>query len=692
MSTITEQLGRDLAGRYRLEAGLGTGASAHVYAAFDGRLRRRVAVKLLHPGLSGDAAFLRRFSAEAQAVAALNHPNVLQVFDWGEEEDGPFLVLEYLGGGSLRDLLDQGHRLTPAQAAAVGAGVARGLAYAHRRGLVHRDVKPANVLFDAEGGVRIADFGLARALAEAAWTEPQGAVLGTARYASPEQAEGRSLDGRSDVYSLALVLYEAVTGRVPFSADTTVATLMARIGATLPPAPELGPLAPILAQAAISEPVVRLDADELAEDLEVLGRALPAPGALPLAPRPLELSLDDTPNGSGEAPSRRKSPRRSSGRDGAPSRTPSPDAGLEDLTELGTSSARRGARSERARADRQYETDRHETDQHETDQHWDGQRWVHEHAADQPFVDEDGVEEQAADKRRPRRLRRTVLAVVLLLVLGAGAFVADRLVHSGIPVPAVAGRSVTAAEKALVAQHLRAQSTRAYSSAVPAGMVLSQRPKPGVRAKAGTPVKLVVSQGHAPVAVPQLVGESQSQATAALSSVHFAANVTPAYSETVPAGTVISASPASGTAPYGASVALQVSEGPHPRQIPQFSSSTTWAGASAALTGLRLSPIEERAYSDQVPAGEIIATAPSEGAGGVAVGSRVTVTVSLGPRLVTVPPVSNLSIAQALAALQAEGLNATEQIGPPLSTQATTTDPAPGTKVRPGTPITLYVK
>ena len=163
-----------------------------------------MAVKILHAALAEDEAFLRRFRAEAQAAAALNHPNVMAVYDWGHD-DVPFLVTEYLGGGSLRTMLDQGRLLSPAQALMVGLEASRGLDYAHRRGFVHRDIKPANLLFDEEARLRIADFGLARALAEAAWTEPQGAVLGTARYASPEQARGETLDGRSDVYSLALV-------------------------------------------------------------------------------------------------------------------------------------------------------------------------------------------------------------------------------------------------------------------------------------------------------------------------------------------------------------------------------------------------------------------------------------------------------------------------------------------------------
>ena len=196
---LADRVGRVLGGRFRLVSPIGSGASAHVFLAHDVVLGRRVAVKVLHPALAGDVPFLRRFRAEAQAAATLNHPHITQIFDWGEDDDGPYLVLEYLGGGSLRDMLDAGHRLSPAQAAAVGAQAADALDYAHRRGLVHRDVKPANFLFEEEGRLRIADFGLARALSEAAWTEPIGAMLGTARYASPEQVEGRRVDGRAAV-------------------------------------------------------------------------------------------------------------------------------------------------------------------------------------------------------------------------------------------------------------------------------------------------------------------------------------------------------------------------------------------------------------------------------------------------------------------------------------------------------------
>src|SRR6266581_3142503 len=163
----------DLAGR--VLAAIGSGGSGRVYVADDVRLRRRVAVKVLHGALADDAGFLRRFRAEAQLAASLHHPNITTVYDWGEDVV-PFMVLELLSGGSLRGMLDEGIRLSPAQAAHTGRFVAAALSYAHSRGLVHRDIKPANLLFDEHGAVRVADFGLARALAEASWTEPTGAL------------------------------------------------------------------------------------------------------------------------------------------------------------------------------------------------------------------------------------------------------------------------------------------------------------------------------------------------------------------------------------------------------------------------------------------------------------------------------------------------------------------------------------
>ena len=258
-------VGRVLGGRYRLLAPIGTGASAHVFLADDITLRRRVAVKL--------------------------HPNVMAVFDWGEDNGTPFLITEYLGGGSLRSMLDRGTLLSPSQALLIGLQACRGLDFAHRRGLVHRDIKPANLLFDDDARLRIADFGLARALAEAAWTEPAGAVLGTARYAAPEQVRGVALDGKADVYALAVVLVEAVTGTVPFAADTTIATLMARVDRPLEVPDALGPLQAPLTAAGHPDPADRPDAAGLGAALDTAARELSRPDPLPLAG---SIGLDET--------------------------------------------------------------------------------------------------------------------------------------------------------------------------------------------------------------------------------------------------------------------------------------------------------------------------------------------------------------------------------------------------------------
>ena len=292
-SGVGDLTGRVLAGRYRLLAPIGAGASGRVYVADDVRLRRRVAVKVLHLALAEDAGFLRRFRSEAQVAASLNHPNVMAVYDWGED-DVPFMVLELLTGGSLRSMLDAGTRLSPSQAAHVGRQVTSALEYSHARGLVHRDIKPANLLFDEHGIVRVADFGLARALAEASWTEPAGTVVGTARYAAPEQATGRALDGRADLYSLAVVLVESVTGTVPGMADTAIGTLAQRSHTSLVAPLTLGRLGPVVERAGRADPDDRYpDAATMRAALADAGRALPPPQPLVLAGLSGEISTVD---------------------------------------------------------------------------------------------------------------------------------------------------------------------------------------------------------------------------------------------------------------------------------------------------------------------------------------------------------------------------------------------------------------
>src|SRR5579885_120269 len=211
-------------GRYELHRRLARGGMADVFLARDQLLDRPVAVKVLFPEFATDPTFVERFRREAQSAANLNHPNIVSVYDWGQEQGTYFIVMEYVEGRSLADILRTEGPLHPQRAAEVASDIAAALGFAHRNGVIHRDVKPGNVLISPTGQVKVADFGIARALgagAEENLTQA-GSVMGTATYFSPEQAQGHSLDPRSDLYSLGVVLYEMVTGRPPFTGESPV--------------------------------------------------------------------------------------------------------------------------------------------------------------------------------------------------------------------------------------------------------------------------------------------------------------------------------------------------------------------------------------------------------------------------------------------------------------------------------------
>ncbi|HEY1652846.1 MAG TPA: Stk1 family PASTA domain-containing Ser/Thr kinase [Acidimicrobiales bacterium] len=214
---------RTYSGRYELTHLIARGGMAQVYRAVDRQLDRPVALKVLFPELSVDKTFVERFRREAQAAANLSHPNIVPVFDWGEDDGVYFIVMEFVDGRALSAVLRDPQKLTPTQIATIGAGVAAALAFAHRHGVIHRDVKPGNVLITPDGVVKVTDFGIARAVNTEESLTQTGAVMGTAAYFSPEQAEGKGVDARSDIYSLGVVLYEMAVGRPPFTGDSPVA-------------------------------------------------------------------------------------------------------------------------------------------------------------------------------------------------------------------------------------------------------------------------------------------------------------------------------------------------------------------------------------------------------------------------------------------------------------------------------------
>jgi serine/threonine-protein kinase len=230
MTTVPQTL---VGGRYRLERQIGAGATARVWVALDEVLERRVAIKMLATPIGGEADHIERFRREARAVAKLQHPHIVTVLDSGEHEGMPFIVLEFVDGETLKARIQRVGRLTVTEALAFAIEIARGLEAAHARGIVHRDVKPQNILLDTEGGAKITDFGIARSGGEDALTVG-GHVLGTTDYVSPEQALGHSVTGQSDVYSLGVVLYESLTGAVPFSGSTHIAVATMHVREEMP--------------------------------------------------------------------------------------------------------------------------------------------------------------------------------------------------------------------------------------------------------------------------------------------------------------------------------------------------------------------------------------------------------------------------------------------------------------------------
>jgi tRNA A-37 threonylcarbamoyl transferase component Bud32 len=277
---------RVLGGRYRLVRHLARGGMAEVYVAEDQLLNRTVAVKVLFPELARDEAFVERFRREARAAASLNHHNIVSVYDFGEDEGSWFIVMEYVEGRNLRDVIRSEGQMDPARAAALGAEVAAALAAAHAQGIIHRDVKPANVLIASDAGtVKVADFGIARAANARQGLTMPGTVLGTATYLSPEQAQGADVDFRTDVYSLGMVLYEALAGKPPFTGDSPVAVAYQQLSQQAPPPSTKNPDVPpaldaIVMKAMSKDPAQRqATAEELREELLNIDRATGDPDA-----------------------------------------------------------------------------------------------------------------------------------------------------------------------------------------------------------------------------------------------------------------------------------------------------------------------------------------------------------------------------------------------------------------------------
>jgi serine/threonine-protein kinase len=721
------EIGRELGGRYRLVAPIGIGTSSRVFLAVDTQLRRRVAVKLLHAALAADDAFLRRFRAEARAAGALSHPNIVAVYDWGEDETDegmvPYLVTEYLGGGSLRRILDRGRPLSPSQALIVGLDTARALGHAHRRGLIHRDVKPGNLLFDTEGRLRLADFGLARALAEAAWTEPSGTMLGTARYASPEQALGRRLDGRSDVYSLALVMVECVTGQVPFAADTTTGTLALRTQSDLPVPADLGGLRGPIARAGRLDPESRPDADELEISLMAAAESMPRPEPLPLvatldeAEITAELRLVEGIGGLGAVAvlSDHDEPDVVDRRVGERPDPDGADAVRPDADDLTAAPTDRSADADQPdgpgepgepvvleRSPIVVAEEHHLLAASRPASFGRVEPFVPAATAPGGEVVDVGPAAAPSTSPRPKRRwpRRLAFALAILAVLGGAAawwFLIRVPVHD---VPDVVGRDV--GEVRAVAKDngwtldddtvVRVDDTRP-------GEVVEQSPRAGVGLAEGETLVVTVSLGPSLVGVPDVVGKPLEQATAEIEAAGLAVGATSeAADETIPAGAVVSAGPApgqeapaaDGTVPKGTELALVVSTGPAPRVVPDGLTGIQVADAKAKLASVQLTAAVQETFDEAVPAGIVISAGTPPGTS-VPRDTAVPLVVSKGPAPIVVPSVNGMTGTAAAAALQSAGFGVSGIEGSP-SGLVLATDPPAGESHPRGSPVRIFTR
>ena len=679
-------VGRALNVRYRLLALLGTGSSARVYLAHDVHIARQVAVKVLHASLAEDPEFLRRFRIEAEALGQLNHPNIVTVHDFNDGANAlgepPYLVTNYLEGGSLRNLLDQGYRLTPSQAARLGLDAARGLAFAHARGYVHRDIKPANLLFTDDQRAHVADFGLARAKAEAARTEADSAPVGTMRYLAPEQVVGNATD-KSDVYALALVLVESVTGVVPFSRDNWQSTAFARTVEDLRAPEIMGELGAVINAAGTRDPAHRIDSATFVRDLEEVARRLP-----PLEPLPLDGArvlqrgrLLDGRDPTRVLSSGAESPVRSSA---TPASEPSartsrdPDAALfdqamfDDETIAPTSNTTSGATTRSADSATSAVPESYEPARRD--------------GAQAPRrIERDEVQPAPSRRWFPRVLASIALIAVVAGLVGA-------ILWSRRPelrdVPNVERMTLADATTAIESERLTVTTeVPVFDESVADGQVVSQDPRPPLRLKKGGAVTLTLSKGREPVTVPSLDGLTLDQATAVLRSSNLAL-ATPARiesSETVGEGTVISWMPR-GAQPPGTVISLVISSGPPTVVLPKVNGLSPDEAKAALPPKLDVTVID--VFAENTPKGLVVGTSPKSGTE-VAADAPVKLLVSRGPASVVVPNVITMTPADAAVALRAAGLKIGSTVGAP-DQPVLFTRPVRRSTVKRGTVITLY--
>lgn len=625
-------IGQVLERRYRITSRLAQGGMATVYLALDTRLDRTVAVKVMHAELARHDEFVARFIGEARSAARISHPNVVSVYDQGRDGPHVYLTMEYIAGGTLREELARVGRLTPRQMWRTMRPVLSALGAAHRIGMVHRDVKPENVLIAVDRAgttVKVADFGLARTMA----AEPErrsgrdavslgGMIVGTASYLSPEQVARGVSDPRSDVYSAGIVIFELLTGRKPFGGDDPVEVARRHLHADVPPPSSLVPgldpaLDTLVARATHRDPAERpADADGL---LAALDRACDALD---------DAALDLAPATAGA---------------GGPAR---PERTLLAEVQPTTLLAGRGGLPRPTRG--------------------------------------------AGGRRRARGVAWLALAAVVAAAAGTGVWWFGSGRFTTTPSVLTLSRQAATARLRDAGLHPRL-GPGVYSKVDAQGEVVSSSPAPGGRVPRGGTVTLRLSLGTPQRDVPMLSGTSEAAARASLGRVGLTeGRITRAYDQRVPAGDVIAASPAAGTPlSPGSLVALELSRGPRPIAVPDVTGMLRPDAAAKLLAaGFAVTTAPHRVYSDSVPADGVVA---ESGGGQAQPHSTITLTISQGPHLYPVPDVTGMTMGDAKTALRQAGFTHISVIAVPLIDGSVfSQSPSGGSRQPHGTTITLY--
>ena len=569
-------------GRYELVRRLARGGMAEVHLARDLLLDRPVALKVLYPELSRDPTFVERFRREAQAAANLSHPNIVSVYDWGEEDGTYFIVMEYVDGESLASLVHRAGALQADEAAEIGAEIAAALAVAHRNNMVHRDVKPGNVLIDRQGQIKVTDFGIARAVNTTENLTQPGSVMGTATYFSPEQAQGQRIDPRSDVYSLGVVLYELVTGGPPFSADSPVAVAYKHVreDPVLPSRrnPEVPPdFERIVLTAMAKDPDDRYaTALELRDDLvrfrqgrPVAAGAFPAPTAA--APGPRADRTQAVPVAARTAP-----PAAAVYETEQPDRRTGVYVGLllGLLTLLGVLLFLLG----RTLGVFGGETGELVTVPQATPRAQAEAEAIIKDAGLVPEVREEASTAEAGIvfRQSPAANEKVEAGSTVLLYVSRGT--------PGVAVPDVVGESEATARAELERAGFTVTVTEQASRDQPDGTVLTQNPRAGETAPEGSAVSLVISSGTPTGEVPDVVNLPEADARSRLQSEGFEVKVEREESTSVERGRVISTDPEAGTdAELGSTVTMTVSSGapePETQRVPDVTGRSEAEAAS----------------------------------------------------------------------------------------------------------------